>query len=255
MTDPDTSHVLAATTRGVRILTIDRPPVNALDRAVVARLHEELGRAEQDSEVRALVLTGRGAFFSFGFDIPSFLKDDPEEFSDFLRSFTELYPRLFMLNIPVVAALNGHTIAGGCMLALACDRRLMATGRGRIALNEVTFGASLFAGSVEMLIHCVGARRAELLVTSGRMIDAEEAQRLELVDATATGEALPDLALATAEELGQKDTRAFASIKRLCRGPIAERMRQREPASLEEFVQLWYSESTRAALAKIVIRN
>jgi enoyl-CoA hydratase len=90
---------------------------------------------EVDPVLRALVLTGRGKFFSFGFDIPEFLPFTKEQFTNYLINFSDFYTYLFLYPKPIVAALNGHAIAGGCMLALACDHRVMTAGKGKISLN------------------------------------------------------------------------------------------------------------------------
>ena len=101
-----------------------------------------------DPDIRAVILTGDGSFFSFGFDIPEFLSHSKESFSSLLKRFTGLYTYLFTYPKPVVAALNGHAVAGGCMLALACDYRIMVSGKAKISSNEIAFGSSVFAGSV-----------------------------------------------------------------------------------------------------------
>ena len=90
----------------------------------------------EDPAVRAVVLSGRGSFFSFGWDVPEFLSWPRERFTGFLESFTTLYLSMFQFPKPLVCAINGHAIAGGCMLAMACDERLMVTGRARIALTK-----------------------------------------------------------------------------------------------------------------------
>lgn len=162
---------------------------------------------------------------------------------------------LFVFPKPLVAALNGHTIAGGCMLALACDRRLMARERGKISLNEITFGASVFAGSVEMLTSLVGRTNAEVILFSGAMFDAAGAHELGLVDQVLPAQELLPSARAACQTLAAADSVVFRSIKRLIRGPIAERMRVREPESIREFVKIWYSESTRRQLEGIQIRR
>ena len=193
-------------------------------------------------------------FFSFGFDIPGFLGHSKPEFSRFLAKFTDLYTYLFAYPKPVVAALNGHAVAGGLMLALACDRRLMAAGKGKLALNELAFGSSVFAGSVEMLRYAVGNRNAEEVLYTGAMVLPEEALRLGLVDEICPGEELSGKAMAVARELGGKSQPAFQSIKRLLRRPVAEEMRRREGASIAEFLDIWYSEATWRNLREIRIR-
>lgn len=141
------------------------------------------------------------------------------------------------------------------MLALACDRRVMAQGKGRISLNEIGFGASVFAGCVEMLRACVGHRTAESVLLSGEMYGAEEALRLGLVDRTAPPEELPAAAVEEARVLGGRDSHAYRSIKALLRGPVAEEIESREAESIREFADIWYSPETWAKLQKIEIRR
>lgn len=167
---------------GIGTLVLKRGKINALNEVVVEELQVALTGLERDAAVKAVILTGHSKFFSFGFDIPQFLPYSREDFSDYLVKFTDLYTYMFLYPKPVVAALNGHAIAGGCMLALACDRRVMVTGKAKISLNEISFGSSIFAGSTEMLRFCVGGRNATQILYSGAMYSAEEAQGLGLID-------------------------------------------------------------------------
>lgn len=240
---------------GIATLTIVRGKVNAINEEVVIELSSQLNELLHSSAARAVVLTGQGAFFSFGFDIPEFLTYTKPNFMRFLYKFTDLYTEIFTYPKPVVGALNGHTVAGGCMLALACDERIMASGKAKIALNEITFGAAVFAGSVEMLRHCVGPKHAQTVVYEGAMYQAEQALALGLVDRIEEPAAVLERARARAVELATRDAAAFAAIKSLLRDPIAGEMRQRERASIERFANLWYSESTRAQTEKITIRG
>ena len=244
-----------STEDGIATVTLARGKVNAIDEAGVEELRECLGALEQDPAVRAVVLTGRGKFFSFGFDIPGFLDYSKEAFIGYLTKFTELYHYLFMFPKPVVAALNGHTVAGGCMLATACDLRLMVTGKARVSLNEITFGASVFAGAVETLRCCTGHKNAQQILYSGAMYSAVEAHSLGLVDEVTTAEELSERALAAANELAARAPAAFASIKRLLRRSAAEEGRRREHDSILEFVDIWYSEGTWRNLQKIKIHS
>ncbi|MGD8376570.1 MAG: enoyl-CoA hydratase/isomerase family protein [Acidobacteriota bacterium] len=236
-------------------ITLQRGKVNAIDAEAIRDLQETFDIVRADDTLRGAVLTGAGAFFSFGFDIPTFLPLPPEPFTAFLTGFTAFYRDLFLFPKPVVAALNGHTVAGGCMLALACDRRVMAAGKAKIGLNEITFGATAFAGSVEVLRAVVGHRNAERVVLTGAMFLGEEAVELGLVDRVVDPEDLVHAAGKEAEELASKDPAAYRSLKRLLRGPVAERMRAEEEASIREFVEIWYSPSTRHQMKRIQIRE
>lgn len=238
---------------GIATLTLSRGKVNAINGTVVEQLKESLERLEKDPDVRAVVLTGAGAFFSFGFDIPEFLSFSRQQFAEFLAGFTDLYAYTFLYPKPIVAALNGHSIAGGCMLALACDYRVMAKGKAKIGLNEIGFGSSVFAGSVEMLRFWVGGANATSILLSGEMYPAEAALNVGLVNEATNGDELMNKAREVASELGSKYPPAYASIKSLLRSGTAKEMRRQEQESISEFVEIWYSESTWANLKNIRI--
>lgn len=240
---------------GVATVVLSKGKVNALNEPVVEQIAGCLEELEHDQAVRSLILTGRGRFLSFGFDIPELLSYSRDSFSRFVTKFTDLYTNMFLFPKPIVAALNGHTIAGGCMLATACDYRIMVSGKARISLNEIGFGSSVFAGSVEMLKFCVGQRNAELILCSGSMYSAEEAQQLGLIDQTSSDEDLTNRARAVAHDFAQKAGAAFGSIKRLLRKPVAEEMIKREKDSIGEFVDIWYSEETWKNLEQIKIHS
>jgi len=238
---------------GIATIVLARGKVNALNGTVVTEIKKHLDRVETEDTLRAVILTGQGKFFTFGFDIPGFMDHTREEFAAYLHQFTELYARIFAYPKPIIAALNGHTIAGGCMLAAACDFRLMVTGRAKISLNEISFGSSVFAGSVEILKHCVGTRNAERILYSGRMYTAEEAAALGLIDLVTSEATLLKEAMAVAREFTEKSGTAFAGIKKLLRNPVAEALRDNENASIEAFLDIWYSPQTRENLRAIRI--
>ena len=239
---------------GIATLTLQRGKVNALNGSVIKEISTALQNFENDSEVTAVILTGKDKFFSFGFDIPEFLAYSKTDFTEFLVNFTNLYSYLFLYPKPVVAALNGHTIAGGCMLALACDVRLMVLGKGKISLNEIGFGSSVFAGATEILLFQVGGKNATDILYSGKMCDADEAKRMNLIDSVVSEEQLITESIQAARTLGDKYLPAFKSVKKFLREPIADSYRPREMESITEFVENWYSESTWENLKKIQIR-
>lgn len=238
---------------GVATVVIGKGKVNALDAKLVEELRTLFQELETDEQARSVLLTGRGKFFSFGFDIPSFLSYSQEAFEIFLALFTDLYSYLYLYPKPVVIAINGHAIAGGCMLALACDARLMTSGRAKISLNEITFGASVFAGSVEMLRACVGHRNAEKILLSGDMYVAEEALRLGLIDQVVARDRLMEEARVVALDFANKDAAAFQALKNLLRTPVYEVMKSKEKSSIHEFANIWYSEGTWRNLEQIEI--
>ncbi|MBW1780245.1 MAG: enoyl-CoA hydratase/isomerase family protein [Deltaproteobacteria bacterium] len=247
------NFVRVKTNEGIATVVLNRGKVNALNGEVVDELRESLKALEVDKDLKAVILTGHGKFFSFGFDIPEFLSFSKEDFTNYLINFTDLYTYLFLYPKPVVAALNGHTIAGGCMLALACDERVMVDGKGKISLNEIAFGSSVFAGSTEMLRFWTGSANATKVLYSGAMYSAKEALRVGLVHTVVTEQNLMVQARRDASDLAQRQFPAFTSIKSLLRKPIAEEMMKRERESIRVFVDIWYSKATWKNLQDIKI--
>src|SRR5271166_689574 len=240
---------------GIAEARLKRGKVNALNEQVVEEIHGCFQRLAADPDVRAVIFTGDGPFFSFGFDIPEFLSYSKESFSQFLNRFTNLYAYLFTYPKPLVAALNGHAVAGGCMLALACDYRIMVSGKAKISLNEIAFGSSVFAGSVAMLKFLVGGKNAQAALYDGTMYSAEMALHLGMIDQVSSQEKLLEDAREVAKRMGGKDAAAFRSIKGLLRAPVAQEMVKEEDASVQEFVRIWYSENTWKNLHAIRIHS
>lgn len=249
------SSIQVSRNEGIATITLSRGKVNALNEAIVEEIDACFEDLEKDGTVRSIILTGQGKFFSFGFDIPEFLSYSKDAFIVFLTKFTSLYTRVFLCPKPVVGALNGHAIAGGCMLAMACDYRLMISGKAKISLNEINFGSSVFAGCVEMLKFWVGQKNAQSVLCSGSMLLPEEALQLGLIHQVAAEESLDDDARAVAQDFAQRDRVAFTSIKTLLRKPISAEMIKRERDSVLEFADIWYSEKTWKNLQEIRIHS
>jgi len=240
---------------GIARVALSRGKVNAINEKVVDELSDCFKQLADDPTVKAIIFTGEGKFFTFGFDIPEFLGYPKDDFVRYLTKFTDFYTYLFLYPKPVIAALNGHTVAGGCMLAIACDYRIMILEKARIALNEINFASSLFAGSVEIMKLLIGQRKAETAVYSGAMYTPEEALELGLIDRIVSSDELETEARAIAKEYASKNGAAFKSIKRLLRKTLADNFTRREKDSILEFVDIWYSETTWKQLQDKTIRS
>jgi 3,2-trans-enoyl-CoA isomerase len=239
----------------VATVTIARGKVNALNEELVIELTETFGTLAADESVRAVIITGQGKFFSFGLDVPEFMHYSRADFTRYVTRFAELYTDLFLFPKPVVAALNGHTVGGGCLLAAACDVRLMVSGKAKTSLNEITIGSTVFVGGVEMLAYWVGRKNAQHVLFSGALFSAEEAQAIGLIDQVTSEADLPSEAARVAADLVSRAPRAFASIKMLLRKPVVDAFKPREGEAVEEFMDIWYSESTQEQLKDILIRG
>lgn len=240
---------------GITTVTMSRGKVNAINETFVDELGAVFTGLAADADTKAVILTGNGKFFSFGFDIPEFLNYPKEDFARYLRKFCSLYLQMFLFPKPLIGALNGHATAGGCILALACDVRIMVTGKAKIALNELNIGAAIFAGCVGMLKAAVGLRNAERVLLTGALYSAEEAQRIGLVDGATSEEGLLAEAKEIAVGFSMKNPDAFKTLKNLLRRPTADDFRGSEERSILDFIEIWYSETTRNVLKGIVINR
>lgn len=239
---------------GVATILIDRPKVNAINDQLIGELFETFSSLKADDDIRAVVLTSTGSFFSFGLDVPGYFDYTREEFEKSFTRFTELYSLMFSFPKPVIAAVNGHAVGGGCILALGCDKRIMARGKAKIGLNEITFGATVPFGSVQMLRSATGNKNASRILYSGGLYGAEEAESLGLVDSAVSLDVLAETAQSEARALGGKDPLAFASIKNMLRKPFIESIARAEMESISKFLDIWFSEEVTELRSKIEIR-
>src|SRR5690348_10543563 len=166
---------------GIRELKLARPPVNALNPDLVAALRRAIVQAPAEGAA-ALMLSGSPGLFSAGLDIPALLQLDRNAMRAFWNDFFGLCAALARSPIPVAAAVTGHSPAGGAVLALFCDYRVMARGEYKIGLNEVQVGLTVPDCIQAALRRLVGLRRAERLLVAGAMLDGDNALAAGMVD-------------------------------------------------------------------------
>jgi enoyl-CoA hydratase/carnithine racemase len=197
----------------VAVFRLQRGATNAIHPNLVVELERALGELASEPRVRAVVLAGGEKFFSIGFDLPHLLTLPEPEFAEFYRAFNRLCLNLYRLPLPTVAALAGHATAGGCILALCCDYRLIAEGRRLIGLNEIKLGLPVPYPADRMLHALVGSRRARLVLESGEFYDPPAALEIGLVDRVVPPADLRSEALALAASLAEMPGEAFDQIK------------------------------------------
>lgn len=237
----------------VHELRLARPPVNALDPALVAALTAAVAAAPGEG-ARALVLSGQPGRFSGGLDVPALLVLERPAVEKFLGDFLALMRAIALSEIPIVAAITGHSPAGGAVLAIHCDYRVMADGDFRVGLNEVQVGLALPRLIHSTLVRVVGTRQAERLAVSGAMLTAGEALAIGLVDELTAPEGVVERALQVARDWIALPPRAMARTRALARADLAAAFASEERSTWEAFVADWYSEETQATLAALVDR-
>jgi len=209
-------YVLWQVTDGVGRLTINRPDsLNSLNSEVLSELSAILGEHERTSGLKALIITGAGRAFVAGADIASMSTMEPREAKLFALRGQEVMQQVAGFPLPVIAAVNGFALGGGLELALACDIRLCST-KAKFGQPEITLGITPGFAATARLGHVVGQSRAKELLFTGRVIGAEEALQLGLVDRVYEPEAL----LSAAEELAASIAKNSAVTLRLLKSAV-----------------------------------
>jgi enoyl-CoA hydratase len=234
----------------VTVVRFDHGPVSALDLEFLLALRAEL--AELADTDTALVLTGTGSAFSAGVDLFRIIDGGADYVAQFIPALSGAFDDLFAYRRPVVAAINGHAIAGGCVIAACADHRFMAEGRGRIGVPELLVGVAFPAVALAAVRYATGDVAVADLVYSGVTLLPAEAQRRGLVDEVVPEAELMDRAVTKAEQLAALQPAAFVHTKRSLRDrywtEIDETGRQRDA----EMLEVWKSPETRAAIAAYV---
>ena len=235
--------------KNITILELSHKTTNAISVEMVEALSEAIQTIRTDETVRALVITSANEkFYSIGFDIPSLLPLPREQFTDFYRAFNQLCIDLYTMPIPTVAALRGHAIAGGCILALCCDVRVVADGRKLMGLNEVKLGVPVPYVADRILHALISARDAREVMELGEFYRPEEALRIGLVDYVEPLDQVLDKALEQARLLSAAPGEAFALIKaNRIEGVMVEILERLEVKQLR-FIDSWYAEAARKPL-------
>lgn len=234
-------------------LELARAPVNALDPQLVAELLEAVRTAPAQG-ARGLVLSGRPGMFSAGLDVPALLQLQRPQMQAFWRDYVNLCAALARSPVPVVAALTGHSPAGGAVLAIMCDYRVMAEGDFIIGLNEVQIGLVVPEFIQHALRRLVGTYRAERLVMSGAMPTTAQALQVGLVDEAVAAEEVVPRSVAWAQELLALPADAVAQTRQLARADLTTLFDEDIGAHVAPFLDIWFSNEAQSALHGLVAR-
>ncbi len=235
-------------------LRLARAPVNALNPALCNDLAQALAGAVANG-AGGIVLSGGPKVFSAGLDVPFLLSlgDDQAALLQAWTVFFDAARALLNSPVPVVAAIAGHAPAGGCVLALCCDYRIMAEGPYRIGLNETQVGLAAPEGIQALMARVVGPHRAERLLVAGAMPDAAEALRIGLVDELTGIDDVATRARVWLEELLQLPRKPMLETRRIARADAVDCLRD-ERIDLPRFVGAWMEPDTQAGLRAMLAR-
>jgi enoyl-CoA hydratase/carnithine racemase len=237
----------------IRELRLARPPVNALNGELLLELRREFEQAP-DEGVRGLILSGAPGRFSAGLDVPTLLTLDRAGMGEYWRTFFGCLTAYAACRVPVVAAITGHSPAGGAVLAVYADRRVMADGDFRIGLNEVQVG--LYPGPVihRVFQRVVGTRHAADLLATGALVDPRRALDVGFVDEVTPPDEVVPRAKAWLDHVLALPPQAYARTRALVRADLVAIMNGITDADWETMNDAWFSPETQATMRALVAR-
>lgn len=243
----------------IREIRLARPPVNALDTDLCRALIVALDAAVAEG-VRGVVLSGNEKVFSAGLDVPHLMShgDDRAALQDSWSAFFGATRTLAELRVPVVAALTGHSPAGGCVLALCCDYRIMARNPDparpfAIGLNETQVGLVAPEGIQQLMRRVVGVYRAERLLVAGEMVPAERALEIGLVDELVAPADVVPRAIGWLQQLLKLPAHPMLQTRAIARADLVAALHA-DNIRMDRFIEGWYSPDTQAALQALVAK-
>ena len=226
---------------GIAVLRIEHGKANTLDMESCNAVVEAF---EHAGDARAVVLTGAGRIFSAGVDLFRVLEEGKPYIEAFVPAMCRAFERVFIHPAPVVAAANGHAIAGGCLLVAAADQRLMAQGAARIGIPELQVGVPFPPIALEIMRFATPPQHFRTIVYRAETYEPAAALELGLIDEVVDPDALLDRALATAERLASVPADTFAITKREIRRPAMDRIRSLAQTTAQEVQAQWLEPRT-----------
>jgi len=229
------------------ILRVDRAPANAIDLALANEFENALASIEDGGDVGALVLTGAGSCFSAGLDLKVVPTYDSSEQQAMVMQVNRLFGRLYGLPLPTIAAVNGHAIAGGLILTLACDYRVAAEGDYKLGLAEMRVGVPYPVAAMAIVQSELTKPVARRMVLTARNSSPREALASGMLDELTAVDDLLSRSLEVAEELAALPRSIYGRVKRQLRAAALSRIEDAVANGEEPMLETWLNVETRIA--------
>ncbi|HNR23347.1 MAG TPA: enoyl-CoA hydratase/isomerase family protein [Steroidobacteraceae bacterium] len=240
--------------QGVRELRLARPPVNALDTALIESLADAVQSAPA-AGARAIVLSGQPGIFSAGLDVPALLRIDRAGMRGLFEALGRAQEVIARSPVPVIAAITGHAPAGGTVLVLHCDYRVMAEGPFTLGLNEVAVGLTPGALLHHAYARLVGEGRAGVLLTRGAMLDPQYALACGLVDEICAPADVVPRAHAYAQQLLALPSAAMRATRDTARAALIALFDEDDGTFADSATELWFSAETQVRLKALFAKK
>ena len=234
------------------IITLNRGKSNALNREMVTELTDILHNIENDQNIGGAIITGKENFFSAGLDLIELYNYNEQEAESFWHLFLNFVAKITAFKKPLVCAINGHSPAGGCVIALACDTRIMAEGKFIIGLNEVPVGIIVPNSIFSLYSFWIGQATATRSLLEGKLFNPEEALAIGLVDEVVKQESILTAAERAARKYMAFERNTWQQSKLNIRRSLISSTNADQSADLVLMLKQWWSPSTRAILKTII---
>lgn len=232
-------------------MRMDHGKVNAMDLEFCRLFSKHLEELSQSDDCKAVVLTGKDRIFSAGVDLVRLIGEPVSYLDEFLPELSRCFRTLFEFPKPIVAAINGHAIAGGCILGTACDRRLIHP-KARIGLPELRVGVSLPSVAVEIMRFAAAKETFQTMVTVGKNYRGQEAVDVGLADEVMELEKLEACAIDAAEAFTAIPANVFAISKKQMRQPALDLIERNEALFEKQIRALWRTDEIRKEIESYV---
>ena len=238
---------------GYTIVQMNRGKVNAINYDMVQELRQAFRDIENDKEIKGAILTGQPHYFSAGLDLIELFQHDKKQIQDFFHVFGALFIELMQITKPVISAITGHSPAGGCVLAVASDNRIMADGEQYIiGLNEVAVNIQISQNLVETYAFWIGQGLASRYIMEGKLLNGKEALSAGLVDELVPLEQVLPKAEARMQQYLQADQEILLNTKNKLRKNLLAKLDIDAKNSLKEAATLWWKPEIRAKMEAYV---
>lgn len=240
--------------KDIAIVELNRPKAHAINSLMANELSQCFADLDAANHVSAAVLTGSGTIFSAGLDLKELYKYSEDELDRLWQAFGRMVTDMARFSKPLVAAVNGHAPAGGCVLALCCDYRIMAQEGGRIGLNEVAVGVVLPAPVIELARFTIGSEKTSHMVLNATLMDPEEAHTFGLVNELCPAELLIEVCEKRIQKWLAFDQVAWRQAKSGVRASLMERLDMPFADAYGATIRHWWSPETRQSLGEQIAK-
>ncbi|SEA22556.1 enoyl-CoA hydratase/isomerase family protein [Pedobacter hartonius] len=234
------------------LITLNRGKSNALNREMITELTDMLHNINNDANIGGVVITGKEHFFSAGLDLIELYSYNEEEIRSFWKLFLDAIAKIVAFKKPMVAAINGHSPAGGCIIALACDARVMAEGKYVIGLNEVPVGIIVPDSVFQLYAFWLGKAHASRSLLEGKLFSPEEALNIGLIDEVVNPASIMTAAERRIRKYMALEPNTWQQSKLNIRKELIAATSADQSELLEITLAQWWSPSSRNLLKMII---